>query len=548
MKTASCFWSNMSAILWKWFNLTRLIRSYTSRYIFTIIFVFPGLHQIFFLRGQGLAGAGGRLPDEQVLEADGPGQALHHLDISQVVLHDGLRQAVQAVFLGKQFPGPVQIGIHRIFGGFLPGGEGAFYLPGSSAVPADRAGSGRGSGPAGHILKKVCSGLDKDVLKGSMDKGGVQAGPLRVLQVISSLPVGGAEDLVAAMVKGLNAGRFQVQAATLGDLGAVGQELARAGYPVRALNIDLKRTPLVKIVARLRGLIREIKPDILHTHLYHPNLYGRLAALGLGLKGVVASVHNSYTRVKVHRCLWNFVLSAATDKVLVSSPRVWQDVRTWDRVPAGKLEIFPYGVRVAELDVPLDPADIRAELGVGGFVLGLVGRLEEQKGQRYLLAALPELARQIPDLAVLLVGEGRERQALEGLAEELGVSHLVRFLGTRRDLPRVFRALDLFVHPSLWEGLPLTLLMAMGARLPVVGTRVSGITEVIADGNNGLLVPPGDSQALAAAILEMYRSPELRRRLAEAARRTVMAEYSQEAMLRRLERLYLHIVEGKTGP
>jgi glycosyltransferase involved in cell wall biosynthesis len=381
-----------------------------------------------------------------------------------------------------------------------------------------------------------------------MGKAGAHAGPLKVLQVISSLPVGGAEDLVAAIVKGLDPGRFRVQAATLGPLGEVGQELVQAGYPVRALNIDIKRTPLVKIVARLRGLLRESKPDILHTHLYHPNLYGRLASLGLGLRGVVASVHNSYTRVKFHRCLWNFLLSLASDKVLVSSPGVWREVRTWDRVPARKLEVFPYGVRVDELDISLDPTDIRAELGVGGFVLGLVGRLEEQKGQRFLLAALPELARHIPDLAVLLVGEGREQQALEGLAKERGLGPLVRFLGTRRDLPRVFRAMDVFVQPSLWEGLPLTVLMAMGARLPVVGTRVSGITEVIADGKNGLLVPPGDSQALAAAVLELHRRPELRRRLAEAARRTVSAGYSQDAMLRRLERLYLHIVQGKAGP
>jgi glycosyltransferase involved in cell wall biosynthesis len=365
--------------------------------------------------------------------------------------------------------------------------------------------------------------------------------PVRVLQLISSLPVGGAEDLVAAMVKGLDAGRFQVQAATLGPLGAVGQELVQAGYPVSALHLDLRRTPLVKIVARVRGLLGESQPDILHTHLYHPNLYGRLAALGLGLKGVVASVHNSYTRVKLHRCLWNFLLSAATDKVLVSSPRVWRDVRTWDRVPARKLEIFPYGVRVDELEVSLDPAEARAELGVAGFVLGLVGRLEEQKGQRYLLAALPELALRIPDLAVLLVGEGRERESLEGLVQDLGVRPLVRFLGTRRDLPRVFRALDVFVQPSLWEGLPLTLLMAMGARLPVVGTKVSGVTEVIADRKNGLLVPPGDSQALAAAILDLYHRPELRRRLGEAAHGTVVGEYSQEAMLRRLGNLYMDL-------
>ena len=377
--------------------------------------------------------------------------------------------------------------------------------------------------------------------------GGNKTGLIRVLQLIASLPVGGAEDLVAALVTGLDPRRFQVQAATIGPPGAVGEELSRAGHPVVSLGLDLKRTPFWRIVARVRDLLGDVRPDILHTHLYHPNLYGRLASLGMGLSGVVASVHNSYTRVKLHRCLWNFLLSGVTDKVLVSSPRVWQDVRTWDRVPAGKLEVFPYGINLHDLDDARDPAEVRAELGVKGFVLGVVGRLEEQKGQRFLLAAVSKLSREIPNLSVLLVGEGRESQALRRRAEELGVSPLVRFLGTRRDLPRLFHAMDLFIQPSLWEGLPLTLLMAMGARLPVVGTRVSGVTEVIEDGRNGRLVAPGDSEALAKAIRELYRRPELRSRMAEAGRQTVAQRYSQEAMLRRLEQLYLQIMEKKTG-
>jgi glycosyltransferase involved in cell wall biosynthesis len=127
------------------------------------------------------------------------------------------------------------------------------------------------------------------------------------------------------------------------------------------------------------------------------------------------------------------------------------------------------------------------------------------------------------------------------------VSSLVHFLGTRRDLPRLFRAMDLFIQPSLWEGLPLTLLMAMGAGLAVVGTQVSGVTEVIADGANGRLVPPGDSQALAHAILELYRQPGVRSRMGEAARQTVAGNYSQQAMLRRLEEVYLKIMEKQTG-
>ena len=376
-------------------------------------------------------------------------------------------------------------------------------------------------------------------------RDGSDTPPWRVLQLIYSLPVGGAEDLMAAMVTGLDARRFEVQAATIGPPGVVGQELLRAGYAVRSLGLDLKRTPFVRLVARLRDLLREVQPDILHTHLYHPNLYGRLASLGLGLKGVVASVHNSYTRVKVHRCLWNFFLSGITDKVLVSSPQVWQDVHTWDRVPARKLEVFPYGIRLADLEVSPAPATIRAELGISGFVLGVVGRLEEQKGHRYLLEALPEIIPEIPDLTVLLVGEGKEGDALRHLVQELGLGSRVHFLGTRRDLPRLFQAMDLVVQPSLWEGLPLTLLMAMGAGLPVVGTRVSGITEVVEDGKNGRLVAPGDSQALAQAILELYRRPELRRRLGDTACRTVAEKHSQEAMLRRLEQIYLKILEKK---
>jgi glycosyltransferase involved in cell wall biosynthesis len=214
-------------------------------------------------------------------------------------------------------------------------------------------------------------------------------------------------------------------------------------------------------------------------------------------------------------------------------------------VPAGKLEVFPYGVRLTDLEVSLDPATIRAELGIAGFVLGVVGRLEEQKGHRHLLAALPEIIQEIPDLTVLLVGEGKEGAALRRLVQELGLGSRVHFLGTRRDLPRLFRAMDLVVQPSLWEGLPLSLLMAMGAGLPVVGTRVSGTTDVVEDGENGILVAPGDSQALVPAIIELYRQPETSRRLGEAARLTVAEKHSQEAMLRRLEQIYLKILEKK---
>jgi L-malate glycosyltransferase len=353
------------------------------------------------------------------------------------------------------------------------------------------------------------------------------------------MPVGGAEDLVAAIVRGLDSQRFRVAVATLGPPGPVGWELRAQGHEVVSLGLDIKRQPAWQVVSRVRHLLQDWHPDILHTHLYHPNFFGRLGALGLGLPGVVAAVHNSYTRVKFHRRVWNFLLGWTTDRILVGSAQVFKDVRRYDGVPASRLRLMPYGIPLAELEPRLSREEARERLGVGGsLVMGSVGRLEEQKGHTHLLAALPELRREIPDLVLLLVGEGRRQEALRRQVHDLGLESAVRFLGTRRDLPEIYRALDLFVFPSLWEGLPLALLKAMGAGLPVVATRVSGSQEAVIDGVNGRLVAPGDSQALARAILAIYRDKEMRPRLGAAARRTVTAQYSLAAMLERLAALY----------
>lgn len=369
---------------------------------------------------------------------------------------------------------------------------------------------------------------------------GLPARRLKVLHLLVSLPVGGAEDLVAAIVRGLNPERFAAEVACLGFPGPVGVELQAAGFPVSHLGLDVKRASCRSLVAGVRRLLRELRPDILHTHLYHPNLYGRLAALGLGIP-VVAAVHNSYTRVKLHRRLWNYLLGRASDRILVGSAQVRDDVRRYDRVPASRLVLMPYGIRLAELATPLSPEEARQALKVSGFVMGAVGRLEEQKGHVYLLEALAQIQQAIPDAALVLAGDGRRREDLERRARELGVAERVRFLGTRRDLPLIYRALDLFVQPSLWEGLPLALLKAMGAGLPVLATRVSGVREVVDDGVNGRLVEPKDPEALARVITELYRQPEARARLGAAAHLTIRDNYSLEAMLARLERLYLEL-------
>ncbi|MDI6852731.1 MAG: glycosyltransferase [Deltaproteobacteria bacterium] len=368
-----------------------------------------------------------------------------------------------------------------------------------------------------------------------------------MLHLLDSLPVGGAEALVAAVVRGLDAGRFDVQAATIGPAGVIGEELRRAGYPVHALGLSLKKDPDLKIIHRIRQLLKHLRPDILHTHLYHPNYYGRLAALGMGLKGVVASIHNVYTRRKFHRRLWNFLLSWTTDRIVAVSPQVRRDVLVYDAVPPSRLDLLPNGINLAALDIQVSREAAKAQLGVNGLCLGAVGRLEEQKGHALLLEAFPAVIAEVGDITLLLAGDGKLRPNLERQAEDLGITGRVKFLGTRRDMPLVYRAMDIMALPSLWEGLPLALLEAMGAGLPVVASRVGGVKDVISDGINGRLIPAGDPQALAAAIVELSRRPDRRTAMGNAAQETIKKRFSQEVMLQKLAELYQELAEGRNS-
>jgi len=371
--------------------------------------------------------------------------------------------------------------------------------------------------------------------------------PIKILQLLVTMPVGGAEMMVADIAAGLDPGRFEVAVACLGEPGPLGEELSRRGQRVVSLGLDLKRTGLFSLVLRVRRLLQEIRPDILHTHLYHANLYGRLAALGLGLSGVVATVHNIYSRVKLHRCLANYILSRLGDCVLVFSPQVKEDVLRYDRVPAARLKMLTPGVRLEEPDPRATREEIRGRLGVSGFCLGNVARLEEQKGHEDLLAAVSQVCREIPGLTLLLVGDGSRRPRLQALVQELKLEQVVRFLGTRRDIPQILRALDVFVMPSRWEGIPLTLLEAMGCGLPVVSTRVGRAPEIIQDGVNGCLTPVADPEVLAQAILELYREPRKRHEWGEQARRTVREKYTLAHFMDQFAAIYLELYEKGRG-
>jgi glycosyltransferase involved in cell wall biosynthesis len=185
------------------------------------------------------------------------------------------------------------------------------------------------------------------------------------------------------------------------------------------------------------------------------------------------------------------------------------------------------------------PDEVRRELAVppGQVVFTVIATLQEKKGHRVLLDAMASTA-ELVGAALLVIGDGPLRVALETRARELGLQDRVRFCGTRRDLGNVLSVTDVFVLPSLWEGLPLALLLALGAGRPVVASALAGVPEVVTDGVTGLLVPPGDAAALGAAMARLCNSEDERRRFGDAARDAVSERFGADHYVRAIAGVY----------
>lgn len=377
---------------------------------------------------------------------------------------------------------------------------------------------------------------------------GTGAPPARVLYLIVDLTVGGAEDHLLSLARNLDKARFLPVVCCIGRKGPIGAEIEAAGVRVEELGKLRKGGFDREVVPLLRALIRRERIDLVHAHMYHANLYGRLAAFREGIPAVI-SVHNTYVRPKILRRFLNGWLARRTPFLLAGSEAIRDDIVKYDGVPPGKIHVIPYGVDAEKFHCAFSREEVREKLGLpkDRFIVGTVGRLEEQKGQKYLIEAAGRLRREGREATLLIVGSGREEDRLREQAMREGVGDAALFLGTRRDLPELFRAMDVFAFPSLWEGFPIALLSAMAAGLPVIVTPVGGVPEVVEDGTNGLIVPAGDPAALAAAIRRVHEDPVGASVLGGAAEATIRNRYSHRTTARRIMEIYEQVLGPGAG-
>ncbi|MDI9569833.1 MAG: glycosyltransferase family 4 protein [Pseudomonadota bacterium] len=305
---------------------------------------------------------------------------------------------------------------------------------------------------------------------------------------------------------------------------------------------------------RVRRIIRRLGPHIVHTHTSKAGIIGRLAALSARVPIVVHTPHGhifwGYFGTVVSRffiCL-ETIAARSTDRLIMLTEQEKADHLHHRIAPPDKFVVIHSGVRLEAFSVPGGdeghPEDKPPAFPPGAFVIGAVGRLTAIKGQRYLLTAAAELAREIPELICLIVGEGEMRRELEEEAAVLGMGGRVVFPGWRRDVGAYISALDVFVMPSLNEGMGRVVVEAMASGRPVVASDVGGLRNLVIQGQNGLLVPPGDAAALAAAIRMLYRDPARRRAMGEEGRRRAPA-FSAGAMIEKIDDLYRELLRER---
>ena len=355
--------------------------------------------------------------------------------------------------------------------------------------------------------------------------------PWRVAYVIGELGKGGAEYQLFELLRGLDRARFRAEVFVLAAGGYWAAPIRELDIPVHELtahgSADFGR------LRRLRTALRVFAPHVLHTILWSGNSYGRLAAIGLRLPVVITAERNVIARpawqVAVER-----LLDRWTDVYVVNSRAIAEGLIGRERLPAAKMHIVHNGIDLGQLPpFVLDRAAARRRLGfdAGRRLVAQVGRLEAQKDYPTFLAAAARVAAALPDVDVVVVGEGALRQELEALASRLGLAGRVRFLGLRHDVPALLGGVDVFALTSLYEGLPNVVIEAMATGAVAVATDVGGCRELITHGESGVLVAPGDVEAVAGAILEVLGSEEVARRLATAARRRIESEFAVEAMV-----------------
>lgn len=383
--------------------------------------------------------------------------------------------------------------------------------------------------------------------------------PIPVLHPITRLIIGGAQENTILTAQLLDRTRWRVDVISGPQTGSEGSLIDTARDAGVSLTVEPTLVRQISPVNDLRALwhlirlMRDQDYVIVHTHSSKAGILGRWAAKLAGVPIIVHTVHGWAYHDRQHRFVRAFYIwlerltLPITDIMIVVSPT--------DRIKgledsighAKHYRLIRSGIELDRFGHPqVSREETRVRWGIpeNATVVGTVTRLSPQKAPMDFVKSAANIARCHPDVYFMMIGDGPLRQDVERYADDLGISHHLVLTGLRRDIPELMAAFDIFVLSSLWEGLPRVLPQAMAASLPIVATAADGSAEVVEDGVNGFLTPPGDPEALSVAILQLLDEPELRMQMGKTGRSRV-DEFGAVRMVEQIELLYDELLADK---
>jgi glycosyltransferase involved in cell wall biosynthesis len=375
---------------------------------------------------------------------------------------------------------------------------------------------------------------------------------LRIAQVITGLVLGGGGQVMRTIIRNLDRSRFDADVFCVIGGGELLSEIEEYGAHVRIIPAHSGGGHFPYRPARVLELARHLrrgKYDLVHTHLFQADVIGGIASRLAGIPCVVKSLHNMGAWKKPRHLAVDRLLAGGTSRVICCSE--WQResaIRQEGLDPSRVVTIY-HGVDPARFKVSVPRHEYLRSLGLdpGKQVVGTIGRPIKEKGHRYLLEAIPEILRIHPELQFVIVGEGPLREELQQTIRTAGLHDKVKLVGARGDIPELLSIMDLFVFPSVSEGLGIAVLEAMAAGVPVVASNIRPLSEMVTDGETGLLFEARNPQALAGAVNRLMSDSTLAGQLRDRASSQVGARFTERHMVGSLERVYEEVYRQVTS-
>ncbi|MEE4311332.1 MAG: glycosyltransferase family 4 protein [candidate division KSB1 bacterium] len=377
----------------------------------------------------------------------------------------------------------------------------------------------------------------------------MKSGKIKILHIITNLPVGGAQDNTLITVDELDKERYEVTLMSAEEGDWLDRALKMKNVKLIFVNELVRPIHLIyDIIALLRiyRIIRKGRYDIVHTHSSKPGFSGRIAAKLAGVPIIVHTVHGFPFNDFMNPLLRSFFITLEEALAKISNVLVTVSKLNFQKIvdlkiadPARLVNIYS-GIYFDKFDKKTDVVSKKKELGIDPKmkVIGMVGRLSNQKSPQYFLDAIPAIAEAHPDTRFLLIGDGELRDALEKRIKKLGIHDRTQILGFRDDVPDLLQVMDIYVLSSCWEGLGRSLTEAMYLKKPVVATAVEGVPEIVETGKTGVLVPPRDPESISRAVISLLGDPAQTKELGENAHRKVAKKFSAHKMVEQIDQLY----------